>query len=392
MDEWVPGELPEREEELEQISMAFKRSVRSDKRPRNVFLYGKSGQGKTVAIEYVLRELDNTFQTIDKKLTVIKSTLQGSNTSYQAVGKILTELEEDTHSPPKGHSYDDLTYRMFNALDDIGGYAVIVLDEIDNLGTDDDLLYDLPRAPSNGRLENTEVSVVGISNDFNFREKLSPKVKGTLGEVDVRFNPYDATELQTILKQRKEIAFQDGVVDEDVIPLCAAYSAQDEGAARQAIKLLYTAGELASNRDADSVTTDHLEKAKDRLEHELIRDGLDGLTTQERATVLAVASLEVQDKTPAKTKEVYPVYRWIIDNVGYEELTARSIHDKLTSLNTYNMVSAYENSGGVRGGTYFTFDLGNIDAHELLDVCANADYSLSETADEIPITTRQSRF
>lgn len=391
-DEWVPNELPEREQELEKIASAFNPAVRSDERPHNVFIYGKSGQGKTVAVDYVLRELGETFEDTDKKLTVVKTTLQGTNTSYQAVGKILTQLEEGTNAPPKGHSYDDLTYRMFDELDDLGGYVVLVLDEIDNLGTDDDLLYDLPRAPSNGRLDNADVSVVGISNDFKFRENLSAKVKGTLGEVDVRFNPYNANELRTILKQRKEIAFQDDAVEHDVVPLCAAHAAKDEGAARQAIKLLYRAGDIACNHEATAVTTDHVNEAKEQLNREFIHDGLDGLTTQERASVLSIASLELQGETPARTKDVFPVYDQIVEHAGVEPLAHRSVHDKLTSLDTYNMVTGHEKSGGIRGGTYFTFELGDVEADELIEVFANADYRLSETAAELPLDEHQSKL
>lgn len=384
-EEWVPNELPEREDEIEAIADAYKPFVRSGERPHNVFVYGKSGQGKTVAVDYVLRELGSTFDKHDEELTVVKTTLQGTKTSYQAVGKILTQLEEETNAPPKGLSYDDLTYRMFDKLEAIGGYVVIVLDEIDNLGTDDDLLYDLPRAPSNERINNADVSVVGISNDFRFRENLSAKVKGTLGEVDVRFNPYDANALRTILEQRKEIAFKDGVVEGDVVPLCAAHAARDEGAARQAIRLLYRAGELASHQESETVTTAHVDEAREHLNRELIHDGIEGLATQERATVLAIASLELQGETPARTKDVFPVYDRLVEHAGIEPLAHRSVHDKLTSLDTYNMVLGHENSGGVRGGTYFTFELGDVEADALLEVFTDGEYYLSETAGELPL-------
>lgn len=43
-----------------------------------------------------------------------------------------------------------------------------------------------------------------------------------------------------------EQAFKDGVLDDDVIPLCAANAAQDKGSARQALRYLCKADELPS--------------------------------------------------------------------------------------------------------------------------------------------------
>jgi len=43
---------------------------------------------------------------------------------------------------------------LFDELDKVGGTVLIVLDEIDNIGDDDDLLYELPRAEANGYVDN----------------------------------------------------------------------------------------------------------------------------------------------------------------------------------------------------------------------------------------------
>jgi len=178
---------------------------------------------------------------------------------------------------------------LWNAMNDVGGTIIIVLDEIDNLGTDDKILYSLPRARDKNYVNddvyhvNDDVypSVIGISNDLQWRDNLDPAAKDSLYDDSIFSAPYNANDLRDILSRRASKAFHDtdlmyegpdgeeftisvdlggdesldsafeargidrtactlqgidsSVLSEDVIPLCAAYAAQDKGSARQAI-------------------------------------------------------------------------------------------------------------------------------------------------------------
>ncbi|MDB2276722.1 hypothetical protein PM022_19805, partial [Halorubrum ezzemoulense] len=116
---------------------------------------------------------------------------------------------------------------LYEELDQIGGTVLLVLDEIDHLGGDDEILYEIPRARSNGYISEAKPGVIGISNDFGFRDDLSPKVKDTLCEEEIHFSPYNAPELRAILEERVAGAMYDDAVDDAVIALCAAIAAQD---------------------------------------------------------------------------------------------------------------------------------------------------------------------
>jgi hypothetical protein len=79
------------------------------------------------------------------------------------------------------------------------------------------------------------------------------------------FPPYDAPQLCDILKQRADIAFNEGILDEGVIPLCAALAAQEHGDARRALDLLRVSGELADRENAEKVTERHVKMAQEKL-------------------------------------------------------------------------------------------------------------------------------
>jgi len=81
------------------------------------------------------------------------------------------------------------------------------------------------RSREHGRtatLTETKPGVIGISNDFGFRDDLSPKVKDTLCEEEIHFSPYNAPELEAILERRAEGALREDASESSVLSLCAA--------------------------------------------------------------------------------------------------------------------------------------------------------------------------
>ena len=149
----------------------------------------------------------------------------------------------------------DKIYDVFSqSLDSEKKLVIIILDEVDQLlkKGGDDVLYNLTRI--NGDLENAKVSIIGISNDLKFIEFLDPRVKSSLGEEEIIFPPYDAPQLMGILEDRSKISFNEFVITPGVIPLCAAFAAQEHGDARRALDLLRTAGEIAERQNAKKVT------------------------------------------------------------------------------------------------------------------------------------------
>jgi len=353
-DSWTPDELPERETELDHLHDALAPVARGAS-PHNTFVYGKTGQGKTVGVTYKLADLRSFADNNDIDLSIVRYSCAKDNTSYQVASNLVAELSGEK---PRGYDKKTVFDRLYENLQAFGGTVIIVLDEIDSIGTDDDILYELPRARANGHLEDMWVSVIGISNDFEFRDNLSPKVKDTLCDEELHFAPYDAGELRSILTRRAEKAFKQDVLSEDVIPLCAAMAAQDTGSARQAIRYLYKAGELASNGGDETVTESHVREAEAVIERKSIERGIRDLTTQDHLALTAVVSLEVDGETPARTKQVYATYTNITTHIGADSIAMRRVRDHLQDLNLAGVVNAMERNTGIQGGQHYLFELG----------------------------------
>lgn len=357
-EDYQPDQLVGRDEELETYQTALQ-PVINNEQPNNVFLYGKTGVGKTAATRYLMNHLrEDAAQYDDLDLTVQFLNCDGLTSSYQIATRLVNKFRAETDQIsttgyPRAHVYD----MLWDEIDSRDGTIVIVLDEVDHV-EDDSILYQLPRARANGHISTAKVGIIGISNDFSFRDNLSPKVKSSLCEQEIHFPAYDAGELRQILQQRAEVAFRDDVLETDVIPLCAAYGAKDAGDARQSLDLLMKAGDIARDDDSSgTVSVDHVEQGRQELERGRIKEGITGLTEHGHLVLYAIVTLELEEETPIRSRDIRPRYSRFAELASREPLVPRRMRDHLSELAMLGILNVTERNEGRRGGTYREYDL-----------------------------------
>lgn len=359
-DSYEPEDIHERDEELEKYQRALQPVI--DNRPTsNIFLYGKTGTGKTVATKFMLAHLEkDAAEYEDINLSTVWISCENLFSSYQVAVALVNEIRKSLNKEQistTGYSQQRVFNTLYEELDTLGGTVIIILDEIDNIGHSDDILYGLPRARSNEYVENARPVIIGISNDFQFRDNLSPKVKDTLAEKEILFSPYDANQLRSILEPRAEKAFHEGVLADDVVPLSAAFAAQDTGSARQAIRLLREAGELAQAEDNDNVTETHVRSAQEELEKNQLYQGMQELTTQGHAVLCAVAYHQALDEVPVRSRELYGRYVKICDQLDADNVTERRVRDHLADMHMLGLITVHERNEGLSAGRYHEYEL-----------------------------------
>jgi len=253
-----PQILPHRRPQIDQVAAILAPSLRNET-PSNILIYGKTGTGKTAVVRYVGAELETAGVHLEKICRVVHLNCEVIDTQYRVLAQISKTLLGDdetasdkarTHIPMTGWPTDQVYAELKNQLESMEGVLIIVLDEIDKLvkKSGDETLYNLSRI--NSDLKKSKVSMIGISNDLSFKDFLDPRVLSSLSEEELVFPPYNAPQLCDILLQRAEMAFLEGVLEEGVIPLCAALAAQEHGDARRALDLLRVSGEIADREEA----------------------------------------------------------------------------------------------------------------------------------------------
>ncbi|QIO25077.1 orc1/cdc6 family replication initiation protein [Haloarcula sp. JP-L23] len=357
LEEWTPEELVGRDDELQQYHAALQ-PVINNETPSNIFLYGKSGVGKTAATRYLLQALKrDAAQVGGLDLHTVEINCDGLNSSYQAAVALVNELRDPANQISNtGYPQASVYQFLFNALDKVGGTILIVLDEVDHI-EDDSLLYKLPRARSNGDVTEAKLGVIGISNDLDFRNQLSSKVRSSLCEKEVSFSAYNAGELKQVLEQREAVAFQDGVVDQGVISMCAAYGAKDSGDARQALDLLLEAGDLAREQDDETVTETHVQRARERLQIDQVVEGIKNYSQHGQYVLHALTHLAEDGDTPARTRDVVRAYEDVVRGEGLDPVSERSVRDYLGELDQLGIISSTEINKGKGGGKFKQYEL-----------------------------------
>lgn len=382
-ESYQPERIEERDEEIEEYMDALQPVV-DGWEPNNIFLYGNTGVGKTAVTDFLLDQLESDVEAYDDvDLSVIALNCKTLNSSYQvAVDMVNTLRPPGGEISTTGYPQQTVFKKLYDELDALGGTILVVLDEVDSIGDRDELLYELPRARSNGYLDHAKVGLIGISNDFKFREKLDPRVQDTLCERELQFPPYDAPELRNILESRVEVAIAEGSLEDGVLNLCAALAARDSGSARQALDLLRLAGEIAENRDDESITENHVEDARSALEQERVEEGMRELTTHGRLALLAVVSKASKAETPCRTRELYEEYVGLCESSETDPLAQRSVHNHLSDLRMLGILSAKENRSGSRGNYYsYELDVPFTSAVEAMDDVLHLDREIQTIRD-----------
>jgi cell division control protein 6 len=296
--------------------------------------------------KFVGKELEEAGFGI--KCSVIYINCEIVDTQYRILAHLARHFEKEI--PMTGWPTDQVYSEFRNALDSEKRVVVIMLDEVDKLAKKgDDVLYNLSRV--NSDLLVSRVSLIGISNDLKFTEFLDPRVKSSLGEDEIIFPPYNAEQIREILEQRSGLAFRPKVLQEDVIPLCSAFAAQEHGDARRALDLLRISGELAERSRSAMVTEDHVRSAREKIEQDRVEEVVKTLPTQSKLVLYSILLLEQQGTRNITTSAVYNMYKPLCPIVDTDHLTHRRITDLIAELDMLGILHTVVVSKGRYGRT-----------------------------------------
>jgi cell division control protein 6 len=350
---YTPEILPHREREIDNLAGVLVSALR-EQTPSNILIYGKTGTGKTAVAKYVGNELIRKGGELGRSVNFIYINCEVVDTQYRVLQNIANHFitEWADRIPFTGWPTDEVYTKLKAMVDAEGGVTTIILDEIDKL-KGDEVLYNLTRM--NSDLAKARLSIIGISNDLKFTEFLDPRVMSSLGEEAFVFPPYDAHQLQDILRQRAGMALKPDVLHDSVIPLCAAFAAQEHGDARRALDLLRVAAELAERERSQKVHDRHVRLAQAKIEVDRVTEVVRTLPTQSKLVLLGTILGEEENNESGEsgltTGEVFETYSQLCRKVGLDILTQRRITDLISELDMLGIITARVISKGRYGRT-----------------------------------------
>lgn len=347
---YIPEEIPHRGDQINQIASILAPALRNEK-TSNIFLYGKTGTGKTLSILYLRDELLKRAvvgKGFNLRIEYLNCKLKKvSDTEYRILAELIKKLGGSV--PDTGLPTESVYSRFIDLVDSEKQNLILILDEIDQAvkKISTDFLYNLTRI--NSELSKTKISVIGISNDLTFLEGIDPRVRSSLSEEEIVFPPYNALQLQEILNHRAKMAFKEGIVQEGVIAKCAAFAAREHGDARRALDLLRVAGELAERDGSKKILLKHIDESNTKIEREKILEVIKTEPKQFQYVLYSIISLSEKSNDPFFTGDVYNYYQELCLKNKSEVLTQRRVGDIIQEFDMLGIINVRVISKG-RGG------------------------------------------
>ena len=335
--DYVPEKLPFRDEETKTLAQVLS-PIFKNTRPSNLLLFGKPGTGKTAVARNVVERLSKKSTELKMHIDVLFINAKTAGSAYKILFEIAEELGINKEQAKQVHftglSMGEATDRILQFIQKRKLNIILVIDEIDSLvdKNGDDILYNFTRA--NQKMKDCFITLIGISNSLTFKDKLDPRVRSSLSEEELVFNPYTVEQLRLILQERAKVAFSEGTISDATVNLCAAIAGREHGDARKAINLLRVSAELAEREGAARVDEKHVRAGEDRIERDAPFIALKKETTHNKLVVLAI--MKSQSGT---TGDVYDGYLALCRHAEQKPLTQRRMTQIISDLELQGLVS-----------------------------------------------------
>ena len=235
---FIPENVSHRDGQKQELAECL-RPVTVNRKPRNAFLYGPCGTGKTLLVQWMLRELEG--HTSRARTAYVNCWKR--NTTHAALTEILGQLDIYVNYRQAATDLLKLVEKESSKKQ-----LIVCMDEVDSLETSE-ILYDLSRSG---------VGMVLISNEAYALMDMDPRIKSSINAEYLEFPAYTENEILEIVQERAKYGLVPGTLRESEAKMIARLA---DGDARIAIETLRRTALIAEDKEQERVTAEDVKKA-----------------------------------------------------------------------------------------------------------------------------------
>jgi cell division control protein 6 len=346
-DSYTPEEVNFRDDQEARLYQRLKGLIEGSS-PKNAFLEGPNGTGKTLMTKRMTRTFQHHPDVDDLRVVTVNCSQCTSevDVAKAAANQILPMGKE---VPSSGLSSTAYLKRLFDAIDDISeSTLLLVLDDVTRVDSLNTILYEVSREGHEGTMLNeTDVAVFVTANEMSFYENLREDVYSSLkGKAIIEFDQYEQHELRQILQQRANIAFVDGAISEGEIRYAASLAAKKQGDARYGLDILEEAGERAELENATTVTDDHIEVAREEIDRARLSSKMMEYGIRTELLIATIAMLDMKDdlvdstttNQPVTTTAIQTFHEELCNSFGMSSYAENTYYKKFPSLVRHGLI------------------------------------------------------
>jgi cell division control protein 6 len=347
--DYVPEKLVHRDAPMQGMFSALRSAV-EDGTNQRMAITGSVGTGKSSLAKRFCLDFQDWASKKGQRVEFAIVNCRSRNTPSAVLLKVLERFQ--TNFPDRGFSVPEMLEILRKDLSKTGTHLIIVLDEVNVLvkKSGSDLLYSLSRFDDE-RVSGTRhsVSLVMISQQ-PVTEFMDSATLSTLKRSNqIVLDKYSRAELSDIVRQRVELAFHPGTVDDDMIEFIADISSEF-GDARFAIELLENAGRAANDENLDSVNPEHVRAAKALTYSVVTESKLASLGQQKQLALLGVSRM-MRKKAFATTGEAEKAYHVACEEFGQKPRGHTQFWEYLQALGDMGIIGLGTSGKGMLGKT-----------------------------------------
>ena len=337
--DYVPDLIVGRDSQLSQLAAIFQQ-IDDHSVSCRVAITGNVGCGKTVLSHVFSRDLQRHLGS-RRDFKIVHVNCRNHPSKSQVLQRIVTSL--DSRHPERGFGSGEILQSIRKQLQSSREHLILILDEVDHLLRADkgDLLYQLLRIDE-GRESRGTISLIIISQE-QVLDQLEGAVLSRFGRSNhIRLEPYDASELEAIAKQRAKLACKEGTVPDGVLRTIGQ-RASETGDARVAIELLENSVKQAEKAGRAEVLSDDVRWQSREIGRTVEPNVIDDLNKHAQMILLALCR-RLRKEDEVTTGDGEKLYHVICEEYEFEPRSHTTFWKHLKRLEALELIEARTDS------------------------------------------------